>query len=118
MQNRNCFTQREGLPVATDRQDVTADWLATTLEQILDGQRELRELLAGRSKPLLTIEEVAELTGRTSYTVRRWVKEGRLTATRVSGTGPRGRLLVAREQVQRLVAAGLGAEVPADVVGS
>jgi excisionase family DNA binding protein len=93
------------------------DRLAPLLEQILDGLRDIRELLAGQRKELYTIEEVAELTGRTPYTVRRWAKEGRIVVTRVSGTGPRGRLLVARDQLQRLVATGMGGQVPPTVAG-
>jgi excisionase family DNA binding protein len=85
----------------------------SALDLILAELRALRELVQGNRKPLLTIDEVARLTGRDPYTVRRWVKEGRLRATRVQGTGPRGRLLVAREELDRLLAAGRAARAPA-----
>jgi excisionase family DNA binding protein len=91
--------------------------LGPVLAQILDALTEIRERLAGAHKPLLTIEEVAQLVGRAPFTVRRWVKEGRLKATRVSGTGPRGRLLVSQDQVRGLIDAGLGGEVPAALGG-
>jgi excisionase family DNA binding protein len=91
--------------------------LAPVLTDIFHALDEIRTRMAGAYKPLLTVEEVARLTGRSAYTVRRWVKDGRIKATRISGTGPRGRLLVAREQLRRLVAAGLGADVPPDVTG-
>jgi excisionase family DNA binding protein len=97
--------------------DAEADRLGPVLAQILDALHEIRERLAGAHKPLLTIEEVAQLVGRAPFTVRRWVKEGRLKATRVSGTGPRGRLLVGREELQGLIAAGLGGDVPAVLGG-
>jgi excisionase family DNA binding protein len=79
---------------------------------------EIRARLEGSCKPLLTIEEVAQLTGRAPYTVRRWVKEGQLNATRVAGAGPRGRLLVPREQVQRLVGLGRGGSIPAELLNA
>jgi excisionase family DNA binding protein len=87
------------------------------LAEILDGLRDLREQLAGVRKEWYTVEEVAELTGRSAYTVRRWAKAGLIQATRVSGTGPRGRLLVGHDEVRKLIAAGLGGEVPAALGG-
>ena len=63
----------------------------------------------GKAKTLLTVEEVAEEVGRAPYTVRNWIKNGKLTATRVDGTGPRGRLLVRREDLEALtVGTGIG----------
>ena len=70
------------------------------------------ELLGGRRKDFYTVEEVAEALGRSAYTVRRWILEKKLSATRVQG-GPRGRLLVRREDFDRLVANGLAAELTA-----
>jgi excisionase family DNA binding protein len=64
------------------------------------------------TKPLYTVGELAALTGRSDYTVRRWILEGRITATRVMGTGPRGRLLIAHEQLRKLVEGGFGGEMP------
>jgi excisionase family DNA binding protein len=91
--------------------------LGPVLAQILDALHEIRERLAGAHKPLLTIEELAQLVGRSAFTVRRWVRQGRIKATRVSGTGPRGRLLVGHDEVRKLVAAGLGGELPAALGG-
>ncbi len=72
----------------------------------------IRATLQARRKDHYTVEEVAELTGRTPYTVRRWITEKRIKAIRISGTGPKGRLLVPREELDTLIAAGLGARVP------
>jgi excisionase family DNA binding protein len=74
--------------------------------------RTVREQLGKRTKSHLTVEEVAELTGRAAYTIRRWVKEKRLKAQRVKGGGPKGRLLIPREELEQLIAGGLGSEVP------
>jgi excisionase family DNA binding protein len=76
---------------------------------------EIRDRLAGHHKPVYTVEEIAGLTGRSPYAIRRWIKEHKIEAIRVSGTGPRGRLLVARDQLQRLVATGMGGQVPPGV---
>ena len=74
--------------------------------------RELRDQLRGSSKPLLTVEEVAELIGRSAYTVRRWITQGDIRAERVHGTGPRGRLLVPRTEIAKLIDLGKGSGVP------
>jgi excisionase family DNA binding protein len=80
--------------------------------RIVAGFAELQADLTGKSKSHLTVEEVAETTGRAAYTVRAWIKHGLISATRVHGTGPRGRLLVPREELQKLVDHGLGAAIP------
>lgn len=72
---------------------------------------DVRDQLKKKRKPLLTVEEVAEIVGRTPYTVRRWITEGRIEATRVHGSGPKGKLLIAHEQIDRLVAEGKGGGV-------
>jgi excisionase family DNA binding protein len=63
--------------------------------------------LRQKSKPFLTSKEVAEVVGRSEDTVRRWIREKRLPAERIAGTGPRGRLLVSREALTKLISAGL-----------
>lgn len=87
------------------------------IPEILAGLGEVRRILDGRSKSHYTVEEVAGLTGRAPYTVRTWIKEGRVRATRVSATGPKGRLLVAREELQKLVTAGMADRMAAGASG-
>jgi excisionase family DNA binding protein len=73
---------------------------------------ELRELLVSRRKDHFVVEEIAELTGRSAYTVRRWISEGKLRAIRLQDGGPRGRLLIPRSELERIVAAGAGGNLP------
>jgi excisionase family DNA binding protein len=86
--------------------------IAPMLSQILTVLDEIRARLAGSHKPWYTVEEVAQLTGWSEYTIRRWVKEGKLDAVRLQDTGPRGRLLIAHGQLRRLTDAGLGSRIP------
>jgi excisionase family DNA binding protein len=82
--------------------------LTTFLSRMCATLDDIRAHLAGGKKGFHTVGEIAQLTGRSAYTVRRWIAEGRLTATRVRGTGPRGRLLIAHDQLERLIDPGVG----------
>lgn len=68
-------------------------------------------------KQFLRVDEVAELTGRSAFTVRRWIKDGKIEATRISQGGPRGRLLISRRELQRLVMDGKGSNFSDAVLG-
>jgi excisionase family DNA binding protein len=72
---------------------------------------EVREILRGASKSHYTVDEVAARFGRAPYTIRSWIRDGRIRAERLTGTGPRGRLLVPRSELDKLVAQGRGARV-------
>ena len=48
------------------------------------GQDEIRQQLAGHTKPYLNVEEFGQLVARAPYTVRQWIKEGRINAIRVA----------------------------------
>lgn len=89
--------------------------MAQILRRLVASVDDLRARIEGTTKQLYTVEEVARLTGRTPYTIRRWITEGRLEATRVEGTGPRGRLLVPSSQLLRLLPQGLGSDLPPTV---
>lgn len=75
----------------------------TLLVAILEKLAELQETLHGTAKAYFTVAEAAKLLGRSEYTVRRYVAEKRLSAERVVGTGPRGRLLIPRESLMLLI---------------
>lgn len=77
---------------------------------------DLRSLIEVRQKELMTVEELARLVGRSAFTVRRWISQGKIEATRVNGTGPRGRLLVRRSELAKLLSLGSGAEIPPGVL--
>jgi excisionase family DNA binding protein len=89
-------------------EEASAQFLAATLDKILSKLDAIQEVLAGAAKPHYTVAEVARLVGRSAYTVRRWVAENRINASRIADTGPRGRLLIAREEVAKLIAEGKG----------
>jgi excisionase family DNA binding protein len=98
-------------------ESVLSELFDRQLPSLEDKLRDLRELLAGRRKEHYVVEEVAELTGRAPYTIRRWIAEGKLHAIRIRDGGPRGRLLVPRREIDRLIASGKGARVPEATLG-
>lgn len=94
------------------------DAVLELLRQLQTEVREIRRSLSQHAKPLLTVDEVAELTGRAAFTVRRWIHEGRLKAERIQGTGSRGRLLIPREEILTLIRAGRGEHLPNSAVNA
>ena len=88
------------------------DRLVDILGQLFRAVDDIRGQLSGKQKSHLVVEEVAEVTGKSPYTIREYIRQGRIRAIRVSGTGPRGRLLVPREELQKLVGAGMAGKVP------
>lgn len=89
--------------------------LLAMIPRILWSVERLQQQMSPPQKDFHTIEEVAALVRRTPYTIRSWVKDGRISATRVTGTGPRGRLLVPRAELSKLIKAGPGEQPSADV---
>jgi hypothetical protein len=84
-----------------------AERLIRQTPEILRTVQDVHRLLQAKQKEHLTVGEFAELVSRAPFTVRTWLKQGRTKATRIAGTGPRGRLLIARDQLPKLVEAGL-----------
>jgi excisionase family DNA binding protein len=101
-----------------DRRELTRERTVELLEKIpaiLLAISDIQRQMSRRQKDFFSVEEVAALVQRSPYTVRAWIKAGRINATRVTGTGPRGRLLVPRAELGKLIHAGLGDQLPADV---
>jgi hypothetical protein len=95
-----------------ERAEAVFDRLGQRLVLIERRLGAIEERLAGARKEYYRIADLSALVGRSDYSVRRWIKEGLLKATRVAGTGPRGILLVPREQVERLVNSGRVSAIP------
>jgi len=89
-----------------------AELIDRKLPSVEDSLEELRELVASRRKDHFVVEEFAEMVGRTPYTIRRWIAEGKLQAIRLQDGGPRGRFLIPRSELERVIASGKGAQVP------
>ncbi len=89
--------------------------LLMAVNEVRETVREIRDRLAGTTKSHYTVEEVAEMTGRAPYTVRTWIKAGRLQAERVDGSGPRGRLLIPHGEFAQLIRTGRGMKIASAV---
>lgn len=78
---------------------------------------EICEYLSNCHKAHYTVQEAARAVGRTDYTIRRHIADGVINAVRAPGSGPKGRLLVPRAELQRLVALGRGGRANAAIAG-
>jgi excisionase family DNA binding protein len=94
----------------------THHFLSEELKAIHARLIDLAERLSKRTKNLFTVEEVADLTGRTPFTIRRWIKMGRLQAQRLREGGPKGRLLIPREELEHLISQGKGTNIPETIL--
>lgn len=82
----------------------------TLLGEVMEIKQSLQQILTrgfvpngSLEKPLLTTTEAANFAGRSSYTIRGWIRKGKLSKHRASGSGQRGRLLVDRAELVRLL---------------
>ena len=73
---------------------------------------ELQTLFVSKRKDNFTVKEFADAVGRSDYTVRRWNTEKKIKAERIKGTGSRGKLLIPRKELERIIETGLGESVP------
>ncbi len=78
-----------------------------TLEQLNQRFGRIQELTEGRRKSNFTVQEVAKLTGRSTYTVRtHWIGQGLLRADKLNG----GKLLIEAAELERFMASGRGSQ--------
>jgi excisionase family DNA binding protein len=77
--------------------------LPALLADVRDLLARFRDAVGGAAQPLYSINDVARYTGRTTEAVRRWVSDGHLKACRVAGTGGRGKLMIHRDELLRLL---------------
>ncbi len=98
------------------RQSDDAESLIRQIPALLHTLQAVQQLLEGKQKIFFSVEEFAGLVCRAPFTVRTWVKLGRIEATRVAGTGPRGRLLIGRDPLHKVVEGGLANELRGPVL--
>ena len=82
--------------------------LIVEVQRVSQKVDEILSQMTGKAKAYYTSDEFANETRRSSYTVRRWIAEGRIRAERVAGTGPKGRLLIRAKKLAKLLQMGLG----------
>jgi excisionase family DNA binding protein len=82
------------------------DEVAVALNNIFRILSQIQASIAGQQKPWLTVNEVAQYTGRTAFTIRRWISNGLIEAKRLPGAGQRGRFLIASDELTRLLSNG------------
>ena len=86
--------------------------LRQALAQLTDEIRSLRQdlrasmQLKGKAKPFYTVREAADLLGRTPYTIRRWIRDGKLEATKPNGGGARDQYLIEVGELRELLLSG------------
>ena len=61
------------------------------------------QMQAERHKLFYSVKEVAELVGRSPYTIRRWVREGTIEGVHPDGTNSSA-IVIPRQQVEMLLA--------------
>jgi excisionase family DNA binding protein len=76
------------------------------LTQEVSGLRhDLKAALAPKwkTKPFYTVKELAKHLGRSTYTIRRWIRDGKLQAVKLNSGGPRDPYLIEHREVQELL---------------
>jgi hypothetical protein len=97
-------------------EDLALTDIVARLDRLQSCVSELMTQIAGATKDYYTVEEFASRTGRAPYTVRHWRKLGLIVAERIQGSGPKGRLLIPRGELEKIVKSGRGENVNSTVM--
>lgn len=85
--------------------DTQMELILGKLDELASRFNNIESMSKGRFKTPFNVEEVAERTGRSPYTVRtHWIKNGRLSANKLQG----GKLLIEASELERFMASGQG----------
>ena len=89
------------------RRDIVA--LRSELKQLVHEVSGLRYDLKAtltpkwKTKPFYTVQELAKHLGRSPYTIRRWIREGKIGAVKLNSGGPRDPYLIEHREVEELI---------------
>ena len=82
--------------------------LQRSLSELNETLRDLlSELRSQRTKQAYSVKEVAQLLGRSEWTVRRWVRQGTIEGAHVADND-KSPIVIPRWEVERLLSAGVG----------
>ena len=99
-----------------DDSELLFDLLEDLRQEVSDLRERVSEALTKMGalrRQYYSVNEVARLVGRSAYTVRRWLREGRLQGIKVIGDAPiqrdsrRAPYLIPRDEVVRLLQRGV-----------
>jgi len=102
---------RADVNVPVDDKDIGTQPIVQELQRLRLAIEKLNVSIAGltdqmeaeRKKETYSVKEVADLVGRSAYTVRRWVREGTLEGIHPDGSNSSA-ILIPRRQVEALLA--------------
>jgi len=74
-------------------------------EEIIELKKTLRSSPGKdfKSKPYYTVKDLAKRLGRSPYTIRRWIRDGKIEAIKLNSGGPRDPYLIDCREVEELL---------------
>jgi excisionase family DNA binding protein len=86
-----------------DRGEHLSEQVLALLQEVRGMFREILEHLKKKVKDWYTTKEAADQLGLAEFTIRRYARDGRLESLRVSGPGPKGRILLSRASLDAVM---------------